>query len=99
MLISHSKFQISNSKIIWAIELKPDWCKGCYLCIDVCPVEGIFKKADLIGSKGFKPLLVNPEGCTNCQLCELLCPDLAITILPFGEEDNYLVGVVDASDH
>ena len=67
----------------WKIELRQDWCKGCYLCIDICPVEGIFTRAGEIGAKGFQPVEVNPEGCTGCLLCELLCPDLAITV----EED------------
>jgi 2-oxoglutarate ferredoxin oxidoreductase subunit delta len=68
----------------WKIELREDWCKGCYLCIEICPIEGVFMKADQIGSRGFQPVHVNPNGCIGCLLCELLCPDLAITV----EEDE-----------
>jgi len=68
----------------WKIELRQDWCKGCYMCIEICPVEGIFARSDEIGARGFQPVLVDPEGCTGCMLCELLCPDLAITV----EEDE-----------
>jgi len=64
----------------WSIELRQDWCKGCYFCIDVCPITGIFTKDVDIGQKRFKPIIVNPIGCTGCMLCELQCPDLAITV-------------------
>lgn len=71
----------------WRIELRQDWCKGCYFCIDICPVDGIFTKENEIGEKGFKPLRVAAEGCTGCMLCELHCPDLAITV-EADETDN-----------
>jgi len=67
----------------WKIELRQDWCKGCYFCLDICPVKGIFTRASEIGPRGFQLVEINPDGCTGCKLCELLCPDLAITV----EED------------
>ena len=69
------------------VALRADWCKGCYFCIDVCPVAGIFTKSEQMGRKGFQEVVVNPDGCTGCMLCELLCPDLAITV---GETDGVL---------
>lgn len=71
---------VTDRKLSFDIDLRPDWCKGCYFCIEVCPVQGIFSQAADIGAKGFRPLIVNPVGCTGCLLCELLCPDLAITV-------------------
>ncbi|MBT3232061.1 MAG: 4Fe-4S binding protein [Calditrichaeota bacterium] len=65
---------------MWKIDLNQDWCKGCNLCIKICPIDGIFTEAEEIGKKGFKPIVVNPTGCTGCMICELLCPDLAITV-------------------
>jgi len=62
------------------IQIKGDWCKGCYICVDVCPkaVLEIDKEAWL---KGFHPVVVaHAEDCTLCRSCELLCPDLAITV-------------------
>ena len=64
------------------IHLNQLWCKGCYLCLDVCPIEGIFFIENEVGEKGFQPVgLQNMDKCTGCQLCELLCPDLAIIIV------------------
>ncbi len=85
----------------WRIEIRRDWCKGCYLCIDVCPIEGIFTLADEIGPLGFKPVEVNPAGCTGCILCELLCPDLAITVKkepPLSSPPTGLEGESEESD-
>jgi len=55
-------------------------CKGCGLCISVCPkkVLGISKVQNL---KGFFPAKVTyPEKCTSCTFCGLVCPDIAIQI-------------------
>ncbi|MCF7811528.1 4Fe-4S dicluster domain-containing protein [bacterium] len=65
----------------WKVYLRQDRCSGCDLCIEVCPVDGIFTLADEIGRSGFKPIIVNQEGCTGCRVCEMLCPDVAITIV------------------
>ena len=65
----------------FSIEINQSWCKGCYLCLEVCPIDGIFIKEDRIGEKGFSLVSVNNmEKCTGCMLCELLCPDLAIIV-------------------
>ncbi|MBL7191416.1 4Fe-4S binding protein [bacterium] len=65
----------------YSVTINQSWCKGCYLCIEVCPIEGIFIKEDYVSEKGFPPVAVREvEKCTGCQLCELLCPDLAIII-------------------
>jgi 2-oxoglutarate ferredoxin oxidoreductase subunit delta len=76
----------------YIIELRVDWCKGCYFCLKVCPVEGIFSQSGEIGSKGFKPVEVHPPGCTGCLLCELLCPDLAITVSEYPDNKNKVSG-------
>lgn len=62
------------------IEIKEDWCKGCYICIDVCP-QGVLEEDRTTFVRGFHPVVVvRPEDCTGCRLCELLCPDLAIAV-------------------
>lgn len=54
-----------------AYEVIPDQCKGCGICIKVCPVEAI---------RGEKksPHEIDPEICSKCGLCYEKCPVDAI---------------------
>ena len=63
------------------LEIKEDWCKGCGICIERCPVNAL-EESDKLNKKGIRPpkLKENNE-CNFCRLCELLCPDLAITVI------------------
>ncbi len=62
------------------IKLNQKWCKGCGLCIEICP-KNIYDREPKVSTKGFREIVIkNPELCSQCMLCELLCPDLAITI-------------------
>ena len=64
-----------------AIRLDEEYCKGCYICISVCPSK-VLDRASLVGPKGFCPVIeVHSKACTQCLLCEFLCPDLAIEVL------------------
>ena len=50
------------------------WCKGCSLCIGVCP------KSVLALSERQKSEPVRESECIGCRQCENICPDLAITV-------------------
>lgn len=63
------------------IEINHDWCKTCYICIEICPMH-VFAKADQLSKKGTLPVEIRDvKACKGCMLCELLCPDLAITVI------------------
>lgn len=62
------------------IKLNQHWCKGCGLCIEICP-KNVYDREVNVSAKGFREIIIkNPDACNQCMLCELLCPDLAITI-------------------
>jgi 2-oxoglutarate ferredoxin oxidoreductase subunit delta len=64
------------------IEIHLDWCKGCHICVGVCP-RHVLEVDEAAFLNGFHPVAVaRPDDCTSCLLCELLCPDLAITVEP-----------------
>ena len=68
------------------IEVKDDWCKGCNICIDRCPVKAL-EESDRLNKRGVRPpRLKEKNKCNNCRLCELICPDFAITVIPDKEE-------------
>ena len=59
-----------NIKVI----VNGDWCKGCEICVDVCPKD-VFIMRDFIA------VVEDEESCTGCMLCEQLCPDFAIEVI------------------
>ncbi|WP_459201509.1 4Fe-4S dicluster domain-containing protein [Methanococcus sp. CF] len=62
------------------IIIDENYCKGCDICIEVCPKD-VYKKSETLNKKGiYPPNPINPKECTNCQLCILQCPDQAITV-------------------
>jgi 2-oxoglutarate ferredoxin oxidoreductase subunit delta len=68
------------------IEVREDWCKGCNLCIERCPVDAL-EESDKLNKRGIRPpKLKEKNECNYCRYCELICPDLAISVIP--EEDD-----------
>ncbi len=56
-------------------------CKGCHICISVCP-HGVLKKSDRVDNRGFiLPEVVDINACKICRLCEIHCPDFAIVVI------------------
>jgi 2-oxoglutarate ferredoxin oxidoreductase subunit delta len=63
------------------ISINQSRCKGCGLCVDVCP-KNLISVAGEMNKKGVYPSFSpQPELCTGCRLCVTVCPDVAITIL------------------
>ena len=58
-------------------------CKGCGLCIQVCPKKIINLKKDQLNAKGYNPAFITEadmEKCIACAFCGMMCPDSAITV-------------------
>jgi len=56
------------------------YCKGCLICVDVCPTKAI-KASEEINDWGYiLPTEHDMNSCKACGLCELMCPDFAIAI-------------------
>lgn len=55
-------------------------CKGCELCISVCP-QKIMVMSKTFNKKSYHPAeQINPEKCTGCAFCAMTCPDVAIEV-------------------
>lgn len=51
-----------------------EWCKGCDICVKVCPERCLILNAE------HKVELIDADACTGCRICEWLCPDFAIDV-------------------
>ena len=58
-----------------------DRCKGCELCIAVCPRQILALDLSTINKKGYHPAGVTDiEKCIACACCARMCPDSVITV-------------------
>jgi 2-oxoglutarate ferredoxin oxidoreductase subunit delta len=63
------------------IVIDSERCKGCELCIGVCP-QHVIRMSESFNAKGYRSAqLADPVGaCTGCGVCAIICPDVAITV-------------------
>jgi 2-oxoglutarate ferredoxin oxidoreductase subunit delta len=60
------------------VTIDQELCKGCLLCIPVCPPK-VLEMSTAVNSKGYRyPLLL--DGCTGCELCAKVCPDFCFEV-------------------
>ena len=58
------------------LTFKTDNCKGCELCVNVCPKNVLALNKEKINKKGHHPVeAVNEEACIGCAFCATMCPD------------------------
>ena len=68
------------AKIVGAIKVDTEACKGCELCIKACPKDVLAIGVN-VNSKGyFFTHMANPEKCIGCAMCYTVCPDSCITV-------------------
>ena len=65
--------------------LQTNRCKGCDLCINVCPNKALEKSKTLNKSVQYPPAAVEGGKCTYCRLCEYTCPDFSIYVAKLSE--------------
>lgn len=68
---------MADQKTHREIKTIKEWCKGCGICVEFCPVN-------ILEIRDEKINIIDKEKCTKCGLCELRCPDYAIYL----EADN-----------
>ena len=67
------------------IKIETERCKGCGLCINVCPFH-LLEQDGEINSKSYQPARKAPDweerekGCSACTMCALVCPEVAIEV-------------------
>jgi 2-oxoglutarate ferredoxin oxidoreductase subunit delta len=64
-----AKRKAFDPHITWAA----DYCKHCFTCINICPVQNLKFEGDEMASL---------NKCIQCLLCEKYCPDFALEVEP-----------------
>ncbi len=54
-------------------------CKGCRLCVGVCPMKAITPLEEL-NKEGYKIIAVDQDKCIGCGMCYKICPDYVYTV-------------------
>ncbi len=62
------------------IKIDTERCKGCGLCVNVCPKHTL-QMSESTNKSGYLYIeIIDGEECTGCGLCFQMCPDLVIEI-------------------
>ncbi|MHA1648910.1 MAG: 4Fe-4S dicluster domain-containing protein [Candidatus Helarchaeota archaeon] len=61
--------------------LQFDRCKGCELCIEICPKKILEKSTKLNRNAQYPPVMKSDTQCTFCRMCEYVCPDFSIYVV------------------
>jgi 2-oxoglutarate ferredoxin oxidoreductase subunit delta len=70
-----------TKKTVAAIIIDNQFCKGCNLCLQVCPKK-LFAQGEKRSRLGYRmPEVKGVEECSACLLCEMTCPDFALTVV------------------
>ena len=68
------------AKVKGAIEVDIERCKGCEVCISVCPT-GVLSLSKSTNTKGYPySYMLNPDACIGCASCGYVCPDGCIRV-------------------
>lgn len=68
------------AKVVGAVEVDIEVCKGCELCVECCPFDVLAMTAE-VNSRGYHySYMINPKVCNGCGNCAIICPDTCITV-------------------
>jgi 2-oxoglutarate ferredoxin oxidoreductase subunit delta len=68
------------------VEINPELCKDCQLCISICP-EQLISLSDQLNQKGYRPVQFvekqtkkEERKSKGCCLCAVSCSEIAIEL-------------------
>ena len=76
------------------IAVDRELCKGCHICIEVCPNNRI-EVDESLNNKGYSParpkenVSEGEKGCVGCAMCATVCPAEALSVR--AEEESLTI--------
>jgi 2-oxoglutarate ferredoxin oxidoreductase subunit delta len=67
------------AKVIGDVVIDIERCKGCQVCVPVCPHDCLAMAREVNG-KGYNYAETVNDKCTGCTNCAIVCPDGVITV-------------------
>jgi 2-oxoglutarate ferredoxin oxidoreductase subunit delta len=69
------------------VKIADAYCKGCGLCVWVCPIDALAASPDL-NPMGIHPVVFKEDAeCTGCLSCTAMCPEAAIEIYEVADNE------------
>ncbi len=77
---------MGSERKTYKVVVASDECKGCYRCVDACPVN-LMIAGEGFNVMGYSTVEYVGKGCTGCGNCFYACPEPgAITIVEIVED-------------
>jgi 2-oxoglutarate ferredoxin oxidoreductase subunit delta len=71
----------SRLEVFEPLDVATDRCKGCELCITICPRHCLELDLSVVNALGYHPVrLTDAAACTSCALCARICPDAVFAV-------------------
>lgn len=62
------------------VKINKKRCKGCKLCIAVCPRKNLEVDKILTDAGVYPVIVIKEDDCSGCGFCFVMCPDVAIEV-------------------
>lgn len=69
------------AKVIGAVDIERERCKGCGLCVVACPCDVLALQTREVNDRGYLYAYTkNGDSCIGCGGCATVCPDACIEV-------------------
>jgi 2-oxoglutarate ferredoxin oxidoreductase subunit delta len=76
-----ARTKVEARGIFEPLDIAGERCKGCGLCVDVCPKHVLANDESVVNPLGYHPVrLTDAAACTSCALCARICPDVVFAV-------------------
>lgn len=69
-----------SSSGLYTLVINETWCKGCRICVDLCPCHVLEMVEAPYRWEGTVVKVKEMDACNGCGICEVECPDFAISV-------------------